>query len=191
MHVLYIHGFNSAGFGNKVDAWRERFGNHTVINPTLPAQPAAAMTLLRHLVEKLQAPDFCIMGSSLGGFYALNLAKTFAVKTMLINAAVKDVARGLDYAKDPITNYKTDELYHWTDEDFAAVRAMELTPEDWAALRPHTFAYLDAEDEILPSPLIYDFFQSQGVYAKMFDGGDHRFQHMPEAIEDFLTQISA
>ena len=68
---------------------------------------------------------------------------------------------------------------------------MELTPEDWAALRPHTFAYLDAEDEILPSPLIYDFFQSQGVYAKMFDGGDHRFQHMPEAIEDFLTQISA
>lgn len=190
MHVLYIHGFNSAGFGNKVDAWREHFGNHTVINPTLPVQPDAAMTLLRYLVEKLQGPDFCIMGSSLGGFYALNLAKTFSVKTMLINAAVKEVSQGLSYAKDPLTNYKTDEVYHWTDADFAALRSMELSAEDWSALKPHTYAYLDADDEVLPSPLIYDFFQTQGIYAKMFAGGDHRFQHMPEAIKDFLQQIS-
>lgn len=189
MHVLYIHGFNSAGFGNKVDAWRDALGAHTVINPTLPVQPAAAMTLLRYLVKKLQGPDFCVMGSSLGGFYALNLAKAFDVKTLLINSAIKDVAHGLDYAKEPLKNYKTDEMYRWEDEDFAAIRAMELNDADWETVKPRVYAYLDADDEVLPSPLIYDFFQQKGIYARMFDGGDHRFQHMPEAIADFLKQI--
>lgn len=188
MHVLYIHGFNSAGFGNKVDAWREAFGAHTVINPTLPVQPAAAMTLLRYLVQKLQGPDFCVMGSSLGGFYALNLAKEFSVKTLLINGAIKDVAYGLDYAKNPLTNYKTDELYRWTDEDFAAIRAMELSDTDWAAVQPHVYAYLDADDEVLPSPQIHAFLKDKGIYTKMFPGGDHRFQHMAEAILDFKAQ---
>ncbi len=189
MKVLYIHGFNSAGFGNKVDAWRDVFGADSVINPTLPVQPEAAMSLLNYLVEKLNGPDFCVMGSSLGGFYAMNLAKKHRVNTLLINTALLNVGQGLAYAKDMQTNYKTGETYHYSAADFAALDRLELSEEDWQTMQPHTFAYMDAEDEVLPAQRIHDFFVDKGIYARIFPGGDHRFQHMSEAIADFRQKL--
>ena len=190
MKVLYIHGFNSAGFGNKVDAWREVFGPASVINPTLPVQPEAAMELLDYLVESLNGPDFCILGSSLGGFYAMNLAKRHNVKTMLVNTALKNVGAGLAYASKTQTNYKTSETYHYTPADFAALEALELTEPDFQRLQPHTFAYMDADDEVLPAAEIRDFFVERKIYARLFPGGSHRFEHMAEAIADFREKVA-
>ncbi len=189
MIALYIHGFNSAGFGNKVDAWRDAFGPASVINPTLPVQPAAAMETLDWLVSRLKGPDFCLLGSSLGGFYALNLALRHQVPAVLINPAVKDVAQGLAYAKEGITNYKTEEAYAYTDLDSQALESLELSAQDWQQLQGLIYAYLDAEDEVLPAPKIAAFFKEQGLYSHMFAGGSHRFEHMPEAIADFKTQF--
>ena len=189
MKALYIHGFNSAGFGNKVDAWREAFGPDSVINPTLPVQPQAAMELLDWMVARFKGPDFCLLGSSLGGFYSLNLALRHQVPAVLINPAVQDVANGLAYAKDGITNYKTEEAYAYTDADFKALTDLELVPQDWAKLKGLIYAYLDADDEVLPAPRIDAFFKEQGLYSHLFAGGNHRFEHMHEAIADFQAQL--
>lgn len=189
MRALYIHGFNSAGFGNKVDGWREVFGPDSVINPTLPVQPRAAIALLSYLVEKLQGPDFCLLGSSLGGYYALWLARRYRVPTLLINPAVQDVAAGLAYAKDPITNYKTDETYCYTPDDFAALSELELQAADWPHLQGHVYAYLDAEDEVLPAPQIAELLKSKGLPVTLYPGGNHRFEHLAEAIADFKSHL--
>lgn len=191
MIALYIHGFNSAGFGNKVDAWRDAFGPASVINPTLPTQPAAAMETLDWLVRRLKGPDFCLLGSSLGGFYALNLALRHQVPAVLINPAIQNVAEGLNYAKDGITNYKTEESYAYTEDDFEALQSLELSGQDWPQLRGLIYAYLDADDEVLPAARIAAFFKEQGLYQQLFAGGNHRFEHMSEAIADFQKQFKS
>lgn len=191
MRALFIHGFNSAGFGPKIDALREAFGADKVLNPTLPTHPAAAMALLDDLATRLAGPDLVILGASLGGFYALNLARKHPVPTVLINPAVRDVAPGLSYALGQMSNYKTGEVYTWSEADLEALRSMELAPADWKPLREHVRAYLDSEDEVLPAPKIAAFLQEQGIPTQLYPGGNHSFMHMPELLTDLKQQLAA
>lgn len=184
MNILYIHGFNSGGFGGKVDALRASYGPASVINPTLPTQPAAAMQLLGTLCERFAGPDFFVLGSSLGGFYALNLALQYNVRAVLINPAVKDVARGLAYAEGQQTNYKTGESYFFSPQDLQDLAALELADADWPRLSEQVRAYLDAEDEVLPAPRIAEFLQGHGIATTLYPGGNHSFEHMAEALQD-------
>lgn len=187
MKALYIHGFNSAGFGGKADTLRAAFGADSVLNPSLPPNPKAAFQLLDYLVAKLHGPDFMILGSSLGGFYALNLALKYPVNTILVNPAVRDVSPGLEYALGETTNYKTGEVYTWTREDLAALDALEISDQDWQKLgQPdsHVRAYLDAEDEVLPAPRIAEFLSGHGIKTQLYPGGNHMFTHMDELLAD-------
>lgn len=191
MNILYIHGFNSAGFGSKVDALREAYGAASVINPTLPTHPAAAMELLGGLCTRFAGPDFFVLGSSLGGFYALNLALRHNVRAVLVNPAVRDVAQGLAYARGPQTNFKTGETYHFTDDDLRALAALEVPGNAWSVLAGRVRAYLDADDEVLPAPVIADFLRSRGIATTLFPGGNHAFTHMSEVLADLRALWSA
>lgn len=184
--ALYIHGFNSAGFGGKNDALRAELGAGHVVNPTLPTSPAAAMQVLNWLVERLNTPNFFVLGSSLGGFYALNLALHYPVNVVLVNPAILNVAPGLAYAKEGLTNYKTGEVYAYTDQDLKELEALEIP--DWTAFKGRIWAYLDADDEVLPAPQIAAFLKEKGLYVRVFEGGDHSFQHLDELFVDFKEQ---
>jgi predicted esterase YcpF (UPF0227 family) len=184
MKCIYVHGFNSAGFGPKVDAWRQAFGADSVINPTLPSQPEAAVQLLSYLTERLLAPDLCLMGSSLGGFYSLQMARRFPVRAVLINPAIKGLAQGLAYAQGAQTNYKTGESYDFRAEDLQALDAMELSEAEFAAIAPRLAVFMDADDEVLPTARTAEYLRAFGAYVKVYPGGNHHFQHMPEMIAD-------
>lgn len=190
MRALYIHGFNSAGFGGKADALRAAYGPR-VLNPTLPTRPAEAMALLDDLVARLNGPDFLILGSSLGGFYSLNLAKRHQVTTVLVNPAVRDVAPGLASYLGTVENYKTGESYEWTQQDLDDLSALELSDQDFAGLSGHVRAYLDAGDEVLPAPQIAEFLTSKGIATRLFAGGNHQFQHMDELFADLQPFLAS
>ncbi|PKL80454.1 MAG: esterase [Candidatus Melainabacteria bacterium HGW-Melainabacteria-1] len=189
MKALYIHGFNSAGFGGKADALRAAFGSANVINPTLPTRPADAMALLDYLVSRLKGPDFLILGSSLGGFYALNLALHHQITTILVNPAVRQVAPGLAYALGTVKNYKTGESYQWSQQDLDDLNQLELQDRDWPKLKGHVRAYLDAEDEVLPAPEIAAFLEQQGIATHLYPGGNHQFSHMDELLLDLRQTL--
>jgi len=188
LQALYIHGFNSAGFGGKNDALRAELGAGNVVNPTLPTSPAAAMQVLDWLVSRLNAPNFFVLGSSLGGFYALNLALHHPVNVVLVNPALINVAPGLAYAKEEQTNFKTGEKYAYTDQDLKELEALEIS--DWTAFKGRVFAYLDADDEVLPAPKSAEFLKSKGFHVRLFEGGDHLFQHMDELFVDLNKQLT-
>jgi len=87
--ILYIHGFGSCGSGFKVQILRRFFGNHSVLAPDLPVDPAETLEVLQAL---LADEDIDLMvGSSLGGFYAvwLNGLLPNALPAVLINPAIK------------------------------------------------------------------------------------------------------
>lgn len=189
MRILYLHGFNSAGYGPKVDALRAAFGGGSVLNPTLPPQPADALALLNDLIPRLKGPDFWLLGSSLGGFYALHLALHHEVPAILVNPAIQGVADGLSDQLGPQCNYKTGENYIWKPADLDALRPLELKEHEWPLLATRVRAYLDAGDERLPTPRIAEFLQTHGLPVKLYPGGDHSFQHFPELLADWQQAL--
>ncbi len=189
MKALYIHGFNSAGFGGKVDDFRRVMGAQHVISPNLPTQPVFALELLNDLVSALKPGGVFLVGSSLGGYYSLRLAFDHQVKAVLINPALKEVAPGLRSYLGTQTNYKTGESYQWTESDLEALQAMELKDSDWPELKPCVRAYLDRDDELLPASRHAEFLQNQGIYTRLYEGGNHQFAHMDQLLEDALPWL--
>ncbi len=184
MKVLYIHGFNSAGYGEKINHLKEFFGDENVIAPTLPYDPKKAMKLLEFLVDAIKEKDkLLLVGTSLGGFYALHLANKFKVPAILINPST-DPYTSLRSQVGPQINYKSNEEYVFTEEHLNSLKDYYVPEEKQKELSQLVSVYLDEADELLDSHETKRYFEPKGIYVKMFPGGNHRFTHMPELLQD-------
>lgn len=83
--LLYIHGFASSGHSHKGQVLRRHF--EEVYTPSLSHIPALAMETLEQFVDALSQPPL-LLGSSLGGFYALYLSQRLSLPAVLINPVV-------------------------------------------------------------------------------------------------------
>ena len=104
--LIYIHGFNSSPASFKANLLKKYVETKHISDrlhiPFVPADPALAIDTLKTLVEK-QLNDkslrercpVCLIGSSLGGYYATWLAEQYECRAVLVNPAVKpyDVVR--------------------------------------------------------------------------------------------------
>jgi len=86
--IIYIHGFGSHGLGSKANAFRNYFKDkeEAFIAPSLSYVPELAIQTLEELIESCD--DVKLIGSSLGGFYALYLAQKYGLKVVLINPSI-------------------------------------------------------------------------------------------------------
>ena len=86
--TIYIHGFGSSGQGGKASLFREYYRsiNEPFIAPSLSYVPDLAISTLEELIESYQ--DVKLIGSSLGGYYAIYLAHKYNLKATLINPAI-------------------------------------------------------------------------------------------------------
>lgn len=181
MKILYIHGFNSAGYGDKVNHLKKAFGSRNVIAPTLDYDPREAVAQLEFLADAIKEKDkIYIFGTSLGGFYALYLVDRFRLPAVLINPSI-DPYRSLQKQVGPQKNFKTDEEYIFTKEHLESLKNFYV--KDLNPLRKIVYVYLDEDDELLDSRQTAKYFE--GFHVVMYPGGNHRFTHMPELIEDF------
>ena len=99
--VIYLHGFGSAGFGEKAQKFLEYFEDE-MITPTLSTVPVLAIATLEQIIEAFinRGIKVSLIGSSLGGFYALYLANKYDLKAVLINPAVTPWITTDDYRED-------------------------------------------------------------------------------------------
>ena len=86
--IIYIHGFGSHGLGSKANAFRSYFKSNgeDFIAPSLSTIPDLAIQTLEELIESYD--DVKLIGSSLGGFYALYLAQKYGHEAVLINPSI-------------------------------------------------------------------------------------------------------
>jgi len=105
--IIYIHGFGSSGQGGKAQKFREYYKKKGVdfIAPSLSYVPELAISTLEELINNCSNPK--LMGSSLGGFYAIYLADKYNLKAVLINPAIKATSTLQRYVKEEklSTNY--------------------------------------------------------------------------------------
>ena len=89
LNILYIHGFASAGEGEKTFFLRNYYKDNLEVNiiaPDLSPDPQEAMNQLLDIV--IGVPDneaLVTIGTSLGGFYALVLNRECAIPAFVLN----------------------------------------------------------------------------------------------------------
>ena len=190
MKIMYIHGFNSAGYGNKINILRDAFGDENVIALTLPYNPERAIRLLEFLTEAVkEKDDLILVGTSLGGFYGLYLGAKYKTPSVLINPAT-DPYNSLKDEVGKQKNYKTGEEYIFSEKDLESLKKYYLSDEEIEEAKPYIYVYLDEGDELLDSKETKEYFDRYGIYVKMYPNGDHRFQHMKELIEDLKEKLN-
>jgi predicted esterase YcpF (UPF0227 family) len=77
--ILYLHGLESSNVGDKVDFLKERA---IVLAPSIDYRKSNIEEELMYMVESFQ-PDL-IIGSSMGGYAALNLGNYFDIPVIAI-----------------------------------------------------------------------------------------------------------
>jgi len=187
--IIYLHGFNSTGNSAKGQFLKDHLPDIPVLTPTYQHDPETAIASLERLVgENLQQNQpLMLVGSSLGGFYTQYLSHQFNLKAVLINPALMPLVTLHDYLGEN-TNFYTGETYTLTQAHLDALQALDV-PDPCAEPVP-TLLLLDKNDEVLDYRIAAERYRHFAEVV-IFEGGDHQFQHMPEAlakIRDFYAR---
>ena len=178
--LIYLHGLNSSSQSHKADVLRERLEPTPVLAPSYPAnRPDAAIAKLTDLFDELarERPPI-VVGSSMGGFYAQYLARRFAFAHLfLINPALTpwDLLRAYEGQSQTTAYGET----YVIDRDLVESTRKYGIGDPCDGVR--TTLFLDRGDEVIDYRVAESRYRDCGRLM-IFDGGDHGFQHLEEAI---------
>jgi len=177
--ILYIHGFGSSSQGMKSKQFREYFKKkgEGFISPSLSYVPELAISTLEDIIENCGV-DVKLMGSSLGGFYALYLSQKYNLKAVLINPAVNaDVT--LKRAIGHGINYYDNSSYEW---NAYHVKSLE-TYKTISANQKNIMLLLQKGDDVLDYKEALALLPDASLHVE--EGGSHNF----DGIERYYEEI--
>jgi predicted esterase YcpF (UPF0227 family) len=178
--ILYLHGFNSSPQSHKAQVLARYLESRGLSSRySCPALPPLACEAIREIERVWPHGEVCLVGSSLGGFYATYLAEKHGAKAVLINPAIEPHL-GLRAYLGPQTNLHTAEPYELTEvhlREWEALRVPRITPARYLLL-------VETGDELL------DYRQAVRRYAGceqiVVQGGDHSLQSFPQHLPRIL-----
>jgi predicted esterase YcpF (UPF0227 family) len=178
--LIYLHGLNSSGLSYKAGVLRERLSPLPVVAPSYPAhRPSAAVQQLSDRFRELTSEGpLAVVGSSMGAFYGQFLARRFPVEHLfMINPALQPWGLLPQFEGQTLTT-AAGEPYRVTKELVERTRAYGVEdPCDGV----RTTLFLDSGDEIIDYRIAESMYRACGRLF-VFEGGDHAFQHLDEAI---------
>ncbi len=187
--ILFIHGFGSSGHSFKANLVREYFAKEGVLSPSLSYVPKLAIDTLKELIEFFLSRDeeVYLLGSSLGGFYALYLSQLYGLKAVLINPAVHaDIS--LKKAIPRAINYFDDSYFEWKESYLEQLKEYATVPKD----QKNLLLMLQCGDEVLDYKEALDKLPDANLILE--DGGSHHFDgfsdHLPKIREFLFTNIA-
>ena len=184
--VIYIHGFSSHGYGGKASAFRTYFKKKKIpfIAPSLSHIPDLTVQTLEELVKSCTAHETVgLIGSSLGGYYALYLAQKYHLKTVLINPAVRPFLT-LQRALGNAPHFYDGSHFEWKESHLEMLKKYETQS---TRNNENTLLLLQTGDDVL------DYREAlskvQGSKQIIEEGGSHGFDGIEryfETVDDFL-----
>ncbi len=169
--LLYIHGFASTGRSAKAGYLDAAFEN--VYAPTLTHIPALAVETLEQFTAALGRP--LLVGSSLGGLYALYLSHRFGLPAVLVNPVT--------YLDVPLADVVGFNRSYFDGSRF------EFTPDhlhslsEYAVRQPNTSRLLlmvQMGDELLDHKRTLEYLS--GAQVDIDPKGDHGFSGFQEKL---------
>jgi predicted esterase YcpF (UPF0227 family) len=178
--ILYIHGFNSSASSFKARSIQARLaelGRESEFHsPDLPHRPREAIALLENVIAGRKP---CLIGSSLGGFYATWLAEKHALRAVLVNPAVRP--------HELLSGYvgRQKNLYTGGEYDFTLEHVEELRGFEVERITPERYFLLTCTgDEVLDyRAAVKKYAQAQ---QRVIEGGDHGFGDFAQHLEPVL-----
>lgn len=179
--ILYLHGFNSSPLSHKAQVMGRFMAEHGLADHyACPALPPLASQAIREIEKFHLGARTCLVGSSLGGFYATYLAEKHGARAVLINPAIEPHV-GLRAYLGPQKNLHTGEPYELTEahlREWEKLCVQRITPGRYLLL-------VETGDEVL------DYREAVKRYAGaeqvVIQGGDHSLQsfsqHLPRILE--------
>jgi uncharacterized protein len=183
--LIYIHGFNSSSRSGKAVAlrnWMESRGlGEAFVCPDLPHRPAGAIALLEQMIAQSHGPAK-LVGSSLGGFYAVYLAEKHDLKAIQINPCVACHEKLASQVGMLQKNWHGGEEYEFTKDHLAELAAMHVP----AIRHPENHLLLvETGDEVLDYREALNYFA--GARQLVLEGGDHGFTQFNDYIETLIA----
>lgn len=188
INILYIHGFASSSSSLKAQQSQTFFAKYPndvhYVCPDLHVSPAKAMSQLIDCINTKPDEPWCLIGSSLGGYYATYLVEKFQFTAVIVNPAVKPYILLKDYM-----NGSAYQHYHTGEQ-------LELEPsfidelislEKPVTLKNNYTVMLQTGDEVLDYQEAEKKYQQCHVITEK--GGDHSFinfhHHLPDIMNFF------
>lgn len=185
--LIYLHGLNSSDRSFKACVLIERLAPHPILVPPYPAhRPDAAVAGLTGIFHDLREEEPpIVVGSSMGGFYGQYLARQFKVRHLfLINPALTPWDLLQDYEG---TIQRTD-----YGETYSIDRELVESTRRYGIGDPcngvPTTLFLDRGDEVIDYRIAESLYRDCGRLM-IFDGGDHGFQHLDEALAIIRAEV--
>jgi predicted esterase YcpF (UPF0227 family) len=187
--IVYLHGFASSPKSTKARLLGEFLARRApeveYLVPALDARPAQAISqVLWHCLGK--APEtLTLMGSSLGGFYAIAAAEKLGCRAVLLNPVVR-AHEALASQLGRRENLYTGESFELTRAHLDELRALAVA----AVTRPERY-WLIAEkgDELLDWREMAAFFA--GGRQTIAEGGSHALDSFAEHLEGIAAFAGA
>jgi predicted esterase YcpF (UPF0227 family) len=177
--IVYLHGFNSSPQSHKAQVMQrwmaERGLAHEYACPALPPLAGDALKAVAPLLARRP----CLVGSSLGGFYATYLAEKHDLKAVLINPAI-DPHVGLRAYLGPQQNLHTGQPYELTEahlREWEALYVPRIAPRRYLLL-------VETGDEVLDYRKAVERYA--GAEQVVIPGGDHSLQSFPQHLARIL-----
>lgn len=177
--IIYIHGFGSSGQGGKSSQLRAYFKSRGIpfIAPSLSYVPELAISTLEELIATYE--DVTLMGSSLGGFYAMYLAEKFGLKAVLINPAMNSSRTLARVLSDTAYNYYDGSSFQWNQAHIEMLKKYKVDKVHDSRY----FLLLQKGDDVLDYKEALEKLPEAKLVLE--EGGSHPF----EGIERYFSQI--
>jgi len=187
MKVIYLHGFASSGNSSKSDWLRQQFAGSGIdfISPDLPNKPRDAALFLDDYLAGFASEPVCLIGTSLGGFFSAFYAGRHQWPAVLINP-LADMQDLIGSAMGENVNYATGESFI---VDRADADQLIRMSESMQFSEAPALLLLDKGDELLDYNKTLARFGEHAI-VHMFEGGSHRFDHLPESMPEILTLLN-
>ena len=176
--IIYIHGFGSHGLGSKANAFRNYFKDkkEAFIVPSLSYIPDLAIQTLEELIESYN--DVKLIGSSLGGYYALYLVEKYRLKAVLINPSIYPYVT-LKKVLGEAPSFYDESHFSWLPSHLDMLKKYETVP----VKQKNIMLLLQKGDETLD----YEEAVKKLPNAKQIveEGGSHSF----DGVERWLVEV--
>lgn len=170
--TIYIHGFGGSGQGQKATAFREHYKsiNKPFIAPSLSHIPDLALSTLEELILSYKG-RVKLIGSSLGGYYALYLANKYELKAVVLNPAVNPIETVKNILKKDPRYYDT-YSFVLKKEHISMLEKYKAVPE-----KPdNIMTLLQKGDELLDYKEAQTFLKDTNLVVE--EGGSHFFENL-------------
>ena len=186
--IVYLHGFRSSPNSSKAQLTGEAIASLVKDSqaikwycPQLPPSPQAAMTMVKQKIAETKAKDLCIIGSSLGGFYATYLAEQYPhAKAIMLNPAVR-AARELAPYVGQLTTYDSDEPFDWRAEYVEQLKEQQVEEITNAE---RYFLLAAKGDELLDWHEMVEHYP--GAKHLIIEGSDHGITEYPQYLDQVV-----